>query len=142
MRTRSIISNDRSRGGVNVTPMIDVVMCLIVFYLMVGQLATDRRAAVRVPESGSGADTQQRTDALELSVDMDGVVAIGALAIDPDRLEGEIAGRVARGLRSPVRVRADERAPYGSVRPMLDALRGSGIASVEFVTVRAEGGPR
>ena len=35
--------------GVNVVPMIDVVLCLIVFFLLVGHLAAERRVAMNLP---------------------------------------------------------------------------------------------
>ena len=44
------------------TPMIDVVMCLIVFYLMVGQLAIDRRSSIVLAETVSGIDHQDLED--------------------------------------------------------------------------------
>ena len=43
-----------SFGKINVTPMIDVVMCLIVFYLIVGRLAADQRSGMRLPRHGRG----------------------------------------------------------------------------------------
>ena len=37
---------------INLTPMIDVVMCLIIFYLMVGHLASGRSGHVNLPSAG------------------------------------------------------------------------------------------
>ena len=65
MRRRSITPH-RSFGEVNVTPLIDVVMCLIIFYLMVGKLATDRKTPVTLPESAVG--TQAEPDVLVVNV--------------------------------------------------------------------------
>ena len=50
-----------SRSGVeeiNVTPLIDVVMCLIIFFLIVGKLAQDGQVGVRLPESGVGRPSE------------------------------------------------------------------------------------
>ena len=43
-------------GKINVTPLIDVVMVLIVFYLIVGKLAADRKAPVQLLK-GARIDT-------------------------------------------------------------------------------------
>ena len=139
MRHRSFIKSER-RGGVNVTPMIDVVMCLIVFYLMVGQLAIDRRAGVVVPASTTGEERADRTDALTINVSRDGAVLVDGEEVPIDRLRGELEGRLARSEGAPVQVRADERAGYGALRPVLDALGAAGAANVELVTRREGGG--
>lgn len=43
--------------SLNVTPLIDVVMCLIVFFLIVGKMAHDQSAGVRLPSSALGSQT-------------------------------------------------------------------------------------
>ena len=53
MKFRSL-QHHAPTGKINVTPLIDVVMVLIVFYLIVGQLAADRRARVDLPASVIG----------------------------------------------------------------------------------------
>lgn len=141
MRHRSFIKRT-ARGGVNVTPMIDVVMCLIVFYLMVGQLAIDRRGDVVVPSSVTGDEREERVDALTINVARDGRVTIGGEEIPADRIAGELAGRLSRAGGAPVMVRADERAGFGALRPVLDALGDAGATNVELITRRGEGGAR
>lgn len=48
--------------GVNVTPMIDVIMCLIIFFLIVGKLAHDRALGLRLPETRIGQGDSARAD--------------------------------------------------------------------------------
>ncbi len=140
MRSRSIVGQHGSgSGGVNVTPMIDVVMCLIVFYLMVGQLAIDRRSSIVLAETVSGVDRQDLADAIEIGVLMDGGLTLNGEAIESDRIAGEVTGMVAREVGAVVRIRADEDAGFGAVRPVLRALQEAGVTGVEFVTIRAEG---
>jgi biopolymer transport protein ExbD len=103
---------------VNVVPMIDVVMCLIVFYLMVGQLALNRAAGVRIPET-------------------DGALLLDGEPTTAERLAGELTGRTARQPDARVEVRADRDTPYGLIRPALNAARDAGIAEVELVTERS-----
>lgn len=140
MRAVSIIPGATRRSGVNVTPMIDVVMCLIVFYLMVGQLAIDRRAQITIPESRTGVDQLDRADPIVIAIDADGLVHLGEDTINLARLPGELAGLVSRSPGAPVRLRADERADFGDVRPVLDAIESAGVSSVEFVTLKPTGG--
>ena len=121
------------------TPMIDVVMCLIVFYLMVGQLAIDRRSSIVLAETVSGIDHQDLEDAIEIGVLMDGGLTLNGDAIAIDRISGELTGMLARDQGAVVRIRADEDAGFGAVRPVLRSLQDAGVSGVEFITLRAEG---
>ncbi|MEX0876415.1 MAG: biopolymer transporter ExbD [Phycisphaerales bacterium] len=134
MRNRSIISPESSSARVNVTPMIDVVMVLIVFYLLVGQLALDRRAAINLPQTRTGAEDSQQTDPIVVGVTLDGTSTLNGRPIDPDRLGNQITGMLSAAPGTPIRVRADRRAPYSAVRPVLDDLRALGIGEVQLVT--------
>ena len=58
MRVR-IFHHQSPVDKINVTPLIDVVMVLIVFYLIVGKLATDSAARVELPRA-TGAQQQDR----------------------------------------------------------------------------------
>ena len=139
MRMRSVIHRGEGSAGVNVTPMIDVVMCLIVFYLMVGQLALDRKSSIVVAETLTGVEHQDLADAVVIGVLMDGGLTLNGVEIDIDRLGGEITGMIARDGQGPMRVRADEEAGFGAVRRVLRVLQEAGVGGVEFVTIRGDG---
>ena len=137
MKRRSLL--DRSGGGVrvNVVPMIDIVMVLIIFYLMVGQLALNRAAGIDIPATPQGAQPRHAVaDPIVLGVRDDGAVLLDGVAIDPARLRGELAGRLARDPTARVEVRADRDAAYARVRPALDAARAAGVREVDLVTER------
>ncbi len=61
MRARRLTSLSPVEG-VNVTPMIDVIMCLIIFFLIVGKLAHDRALGLRLPETRIGQGDSARAD--------------------------------------------------------------------------------
>lgn len=134
MRSRSIISSEGSGARINVTPMIDVVMVLIVFYLLVGQLAIDRKASIHLPSSSIGIDETQEQDPIIVGITAAGSISINGNAIDPSRFAGEIEGMHTRAPGTPVRVRADRSAPFGVVRPIMHKLRDAGISRVELMT--------
>ena len=122
-------------GRINVTPLIDVVMCLIVFFLLVGQLALDRR----------GSDPGRRTlvggraeppGPVVVSVLDGGLVLLDGVGRPVESLETALAGRLARepGLR--LRVRAGRDRDFAEVRPVLAAAGEAGIATLELATER------
>lgn len=137
MRRRSIMGDEGASARVNVTPMIDVVMVLIVFYLLVGQLAMDRRAMIVLPTSATGIVETERTDPVVIGVDRAGQRTLNGVPIELDRLEAQITGMLARSPGTPVRVRADRETPHRFVRPVFNVLRDMGVGAVELVTEQA-----
>lgn len=60
-RVRLTPSRSTALEAINVTPLIDVVMCLIIFFLIVGKLAHEQGARVNLPSTGLGTtDNDQK----------------------------------------------------------------------------------
>ena len=66
--------------AINVTPLIDVVMCLLIFFLIVGKLATIQGPAVNLPGTAFGRPDEQR--AVIIVIARDSGAQPGALEID------------------------------------------------------------
>ncbi len=154
MRRRVLRQPGHSFEAINVTPLIDVVMCLIVFFLIVGKLAADA-GALRLPESGvgrneaaessivisiappraGGADGSIAWGGTRARVFLDGVPMTSAAELDTLLTARAAAGT---GGRAPaVQVRADRDLPYAAVEPALAAAGRAGITGVRLATERA-----
>lgn len=142
MRLRSFHPHQPA-AKINVTPLIDVVMVLIIFYLIVGKLAADNRTRVNLPTTAIGAANEEQkpvvitvaaegaSGGLELSsrILLDGVdVSASGLA---DALRARVGGKAAT---TTVQVRADKRLTYGAVEPVVKACRAAGLTAVWLVT--------
>ncbi len=144
--------------GVNVTPMIDVVMCLIIFFLIVGKLAHDQVAGMRLPQTRIGEGEGPR-GGIVISISPArageaGAVRWSAEGIEPalfarvrvQQQEVQSAGELQQALQTAlgptapgaarVQVRADRDAPYGLVEPAMRSCRALGISGVMLVTER------
>ncbi len=149
MRRRS---NNLRGGGphVNVTPMIDVVMCLIIFYLMVGHLASGRSGSVNLPSAGQGERAEQSTpivlnlapsDDPAAAPDAEPVLTIGTERVAMPNLTQRLKDLAALTPGAEVQIRADRRLAYGSVSPVLNACREAGLLSVKLVAQRGAAPP-
>lgn len=142
----------RSFGEINVTPLIDVVMCLIIFYLMVGKLAGDRRTRVDLPETAVGSEI----DAAVLIVNIvptptpgwpgpgaQVVIERNVIASGED-LERAVRDRLGSHPGTVVQVRAEKDLPWELVAPVLRSCTRAGAANVRLATERAaaKGGPQ
>lgn len=139
--------------GVNATPLIDVVMCLIIFFLLVGKLASDRGAAVRLPDSLSGRE-EQAASVLVVTISQlpdrpiatgvatpgeagwaslgVSVQADGATIVDAKGLESAVRAALAQDAGVSIQLRADRDLPFGVVEPVLRSFGNAGAKSVRF----------
>lgn len=131
-------------GKINVTPLIDVVMVLIVFYLIVGKLAADRKAPVQLPASAVGQGEEGGDDRRPIVITLASSSAAARIELDGSRVADAAALRPLleklEASKRVVQVRADKGLSYGVVAPVLEACRGAGVASVKLATQRAEKG--
>lgn len=131
------VTNARSGGSgghLNVTPLIDIVMVLIIFFLLVGQLAMDRQGIVDLPEATTGEQATPGGDPIAIAIAADGGLAVDGRTTQSEKLD--VVLEVLRRQRplSPVQIRADRATPYAAVRTVLETVRGSGITDVELAT--------
>ena len=120
---------------VNVTPMIDVVMCLIVFYLIVGNLASDSRPPVDLPKASATEDAMPG-DPIVLTLDASPGstrARLGTRELDVTRLENELAAARITHPDAALELRADRALPYASIAPALEAARAAGFVGVRLV---------
>lgn len=137
-------------GGhhINVTPLIDVVMVMIIFFLIVGKLAADQRADVDLP-AGSALDGSAQTRPLIVNVTERGEIVVFGEVVTEDGLDARLRDGVARARRERVgagsgndaadgalhvQIRADRGLSYGRVQPVVRACARAGVERVTFVT--------
>ncbi len=122
-------------GDVNVTPLIDVVMCMIVFFLIVGKLVADQRAQLRLPETRSGS-ARAAQDVLVINVLANGGgearVVVDNAPVEMWMLADLVRTRLADKPTTVVQLRASRELAYGAVRPVIDACRDAGVPGLRL----------
>jgi biopolymer transport protein ExbD len=147
MRVRTFQPRSEASIKLNVTPLIDVVMVLIVFFLIVGKLAADRSAFVKLPVTSAGDPSVVRGVTVALLPSAEGSAGVPEILVDGQTVPLEQLGEalnlrlpeLAGGTQqTPVLLRADRGLPYGMVKPVIAACRGVGITSLRLVSGRGE----
>ena len=127
--------------GFNMTPMIDVVFLLIIFFLVSSHLAKQESQLpppLPVADSSSepGDETQPR---VTVNISGDGALLLGGRRIDPSELAARLTERLAESGRDlEVRIRGDRGVDYRHVEPVMLACARSGIWNVTFAVYRSE----
>ncbi len=134
----------RGSIGFNMTPMIDVVFQLIIFFLVSSHMAQqETQVTVDLPDATSGNRVEEQEDVRRLVINVlsETQILAGSQAIEPARLgsllDYEARRSQADGSKRPleVRIRTDRNVPYRAVEPILLACARSGIWNVKFAVV-------
>jgi biopolymer transport protein ExbD len=128
----------------NVTPMIDVVFLLIIFFLVSSHLARqETQLALELPDAASGLPQPvEAPPRVTINVLGDGALHLGG---DPASVI-EIGQRLlVEKQRQPqdleVRIRGARTVAFGDVRPVLAACIEAGVWNVTFAVTERPGGP-
>ena len=119
------------------TPMIDVVFQLIVFFTATSTMVkteVNETVALPVAEKGQNQQTTSQKKKVTANVLADGSVVLGGRRIGvaelQDILSAELEQRPAEHIE--VQFRADRKAPYGAVEPLLLVCAKKGVWQVSF----------
>lgn len=125
----------REEPEINLVPMIDVVLVLLIFFMMVTSLRHQSELEIRLPEA-SGQPLP--SDVAQLQVDVD---AAGQYAVNGRRLETadvsalrEAIQAAANGRQLPLAVSADGRTPHQAVVRVMDVAGQLGIKQLAIAT--------
>ena len=125
----------------NMTPMIDVVFLLIIFFLVSSHLARqEHRIPLSLPVTGAGNEpVDQPTRRLTVNIAGDGRILIRGRPVGPRQLRQRMTGEQKRlGQDLEVRIRADRTVAYEHVGSVLVAAAQSDIWNVTFAVIRPE----
>ncbi len=122
-------SSQRRSAGANMTPMIDVVFLLIIFFLVSSHLARqENRLPLDLPIAASFGPTDPERAALTISVDAGADWRIAGNVVDAAGLAQTLRDhRERQGRTASIRVRTDRGVQYRYVEPILREAARAGI---------------
>jgi biopolymer transport protein TolR len=131
----------RGRRGalseINVTPLVDVMLVLLIIFMISAPLLTVG-VPVELPKTEAGA-MQDQTQPLTVSIRADGSIFLQETEVAFAQLGPRMQAMAAGNHAKPIYVRADGRATYAVVAQVMAALSTSGFTSINLIT--DSGGP-
>jgi biopolymer transport protein ExbD len=121
----------------NMTPLIDVVLLLLIFFMLSTRFIDEGRLQLRLPEAGVEPQSLQR-DAVEIEVTAEGSYRVNGRALinnSPQTLAAAIGKAAGNNRAIPVTIRADARATHQSVVTAMDVAGQSGYRQINIATV-------
>ena len=128
----------REEPDLNLVPMIDVVLVLLIFFMIATSLRHESKLEIRLPESTS-QPLPSNLAQLEIDIDASGRYALNGQALataDPPTLKAALQA-AAQGRELPLILRADGRTPHQAVVTVLDVAGQLGLKQLAIGTVNA-----
>lgn len=129
---------DKPYNEINVTPMIDVMMVLLIIFILLTTAAV-QGIKVDLP-SASSAKTMNEPKSRVIAVSDDGTVSIDAVPVSMSELERELRTSVATEPKLAVILRGDRAVQYDKVMQVLDLCSKVGVPSLGMAATRPPGG--
>jgi biopolymer transport protein TolR len=131
-----------AKGGVksdiNVTPLVDVMLVLLIIMMLVAPML-QQGVAVRLPTATNTVDKPETQEQTVLAISKDKSFYLNAKPVT----EGEMTTRLNEILENKkekiVLIKADEEVEYGAVMLAMDQLRNAGIEDIGLITERKKG---
>ena len=126
-------------SNINVTPMVDVMLVLLIIFMVITPMLGDK-VTVELPKVSAAIimDAANKEDAITVAVQRDGDTFLGADKVSlPDlstRVQALEAAKTNPGDDKAVYLRADNRANFGKVEDTIDALRTAGVNQMNLMT--------
>jgi biopolymer transport protein TolR len=127
----------RALSEINVTPLVDVMLVLLIIFMISAPLLT-AGVPLTLPKTEAGAISDQK-EPLTISIRADGGIFVQAVQIPFAELSPKMKALAESGFDKPVYVRADGRAPYAVVAQVMASLSQSGFSNIGLLT--DTGGP-
>jgi biopolymer transport protein TolR len=119
-------------GEINVTPLVDVMLVLLVIFMITAPLLT-QGVNVDLPDAKS-PPMQQNIEPLVVSIKATGEIYLQKHAVEIEQLAPRIAAMLKQKPNLPIFIRGDAKTQYGRVAQVMSLLESAGIKKVGLVT--------
>jgi biopolymer transport protein ExbD len=125
---------------IDMTPMIDVVFQLIIFFVVTLKMTTDTNLDIILEDGKHGViikEDDRPPSTLEIELDRFGSISIHNGKMSPDMLNTIMRNRVNKfGNTFPVLIRADWRTKHEQVKKVMDICTTRGVWKLSFVAIQ------
>lgn len=117
-------------SGINVTPLVDIMLVLLVIFMVTAKLIVSQTMPMDLPKAATGGEQQV---VFAVALDRQGAMTVDSKSILDDKQFIEQA-RVARAKSQELRavIHADAAVPHGRVVKVMDLLKQAGIGKIAF----------
>lgn len=138
MALRKLRPGFEVKGEINVTPLVDVCLVLLIIFMVVTPML-QQGVDVLLPEGPHAEKKPGEQDDLVISIKQDGTVFIGQAWIPDQDLARYLVAEHEKDGERTVMLKADARLPFGKVREVMKKATDANFRQVAILTESAQG---
>lgn len=120
----------------NLTPMIDVVFQLLIFFMVATTfLDPEKEIAIELPEATSGTRPDAERQEIVINVFADGHIVVAGREVSSDDLLATLRSAASADQRTPVTIRGDQVTPHRNIVSVMDACAQAGLSNLSVGTL-------
>jgi biopolymer transport protein TolR len=124
----------RPMSDINVTPMVDVMLVLLIVFMVAAPLLTVG-VPIDLPQT-KAKELNTDSKPITVSVTPAGEIYLGDKPTDVDSLVEQITAQAANGTDERIYVRGDQTANYGAVMKVMGVLSAGGFSKIGLITAQ------
>jgi len=126
----------RPMAEINVTPMVDVMLVLLIIFMVAAPLLTSG-VPIDLPDSKAKAISDEDNKPIEVSVSKDGRIFVGETEVSNERMVTILNSMTESNPDRRIYIRADKGIDYGKVMQVLGQINGAGFNKVALISEAA-----
>jgi biopolymer transport protein TolR len=124
----------RPSGDINVTPLIDIVLVLLIIFMVMTPVMLKELVA-KVPQKSAELVPQPPGEnPIIVELDASDRLSLNGEALAPEALAGQVGGRLRHDRQKVVFFKIDDDANYGRAVRVMDICKGAGAATLGIIT--------
>jgi len=135
------MSTGGNAGGpmseINVTPLVDVMLVLLIIFMITAPLMS-HRITVDLPTANPKVADSEPVEPMDLAVKADGTMYLSDVEVTEAELKAQFAVAAAKAPQPELQIRADKTTEYKIVKKILGDAKDQGMVHVGFITTGKE----
>ena len=123
----------KSHRAINLTPLIDIVFLLLVFFMLTAHFVKDQSLDIVLPEASSSASLEEQ-GALEIIINDKAEIWIADQVVEQTELDAIIKRSLQERTNRQVILRGDKSSKLDLIVKVMDAARKAGAESLDIIT--------
>jgi len=128
----------RSAQVPNLTPLIDIVFLLLIFFMLTAHFVRDEGLPIELPDAAT-ALSLDNDKPLEITISASGQISIAGVEVMPEQLPEQVKELLAARDGKRIVIRGDAGVTLGDSVKVMDAARQAGATGVDIITEQPAG---
>lgn len=119
------LENDEEITGINVTPLVDVVLVLLIIFMVTANFIVRETLEVDLPRAANGGETVQGL--VNVVLDKNGKIYFDGAEVSEQDLTARVSLAISGNADTRAVISADQALGYGRVMHLIDVIKGQGV---------------